>query len=111
MQKVLGLDLSKVTMPEAIAAMVEAWLDAQAADEECDSLSHQKPLTGIRHLSDKEVAVLQEVADGASNESAGERLQLSMETVKTHMSHVTAKLQARNRANAVAVAIRAGIIR
>jgi hypothetical protein len=28
-QKVLGLDLSKVTMPEAIAAMVEAWLDAQ----------------------------------------------------------------------------------
>lgn len=31
-QKVLGLDLSKVTMPEAIAAMVEAWLDAQGVE-------------------------------------------------------------------------------
>lgn len=31
---VLGLDLAKVTMPEAIAAMVEAWLDAQEIEEQ-----------------------------------------------------------------------------
>ena len=33
-QKVLGLDLAKVTMTEAIAAMVDAWLDAQGVDDE-----------------------------------------------------------------------------
>ena len=30
----LGIDLSKVTMTEAIEAMVHAWLDAQAVDDE-----------------------------------------------------------------------------
>jgi len=33
-QKVLGLDLAKTTLPDAIAAIVEAWYEAQAVDDQ-----------------------------------------------------------------------------
>jgi hypothetical protein len=33
-QKVLGLDLAKTALPDAIAAMVDAWLEAQEVDDE-----------------------------------------------------------------------------
>jgi hypothetical protein len=33
-QKVLGLDLSATTLPDAIAAMVEAWYDAQNTEQD-----------------------------------------------------------------------------
>jgi len=35
-QKVLGLDLTKTELPDAIAAMVEAWYEAQAVEDETD---------------------------------------------------------------------------
>ena len=33
-QKVLGLDLAKTALPDAIAAMVDAWLEAQEVDNQ-----------------------------------------------------------------------------
>jgi DNA-binding NarL/FixJ family response regulator len=44
------------------------------------------------------------------NREIGERLFLSEETVKSHVRHLLAKLQARSRAHAVAVVFRRGII-
>jgi DNA-binding NarL/FixJ family response regulator len=54
--------------------------------------------------------VLQLVADGLVNREIGERLFLSEETVKSHVRHLLAKLQARSRAHAVAVGFRRGLI-
>ena len=51
----------------------------------------------------REIEVLQLVADGLVNREIGERLFLSEETVKSHVRHLLAKLQARSRAHAVAV--------
>ena len=58
----------------------------------------------------REIEVLQLVADGLVNREIGERLYLSEETVKSHVRHLLAKLQARSRAHAVAVGFRRGLI-
>jgi DNA-binding NarL/FixJ family response regulator len=58
----------------------------------------------------REIEVLQHVADGLVNREIGVRLFLSEETVKSHVRHLLAKLQARSRAHAVAVGFRRGLI-
>jgi DNA-binding NarL/FixJ family response regulator len=60
--------------------------------------------------SAREIEVLQLVSDGLVNREIGERLYLSEETVKSHVRHLLAKLQARSRAHAVAVGFRRGLI-
>lgn len=58
----------------------------------------------------RELEVLQLVADGLVNREIGQHLFLSEETVKSHVRHLLAKLQARSRAHAVAVGFRRGLI-
>jgi DNA-binding NarL/FixJ family response regulator len=58
----------------------------------------------------REIEVLQLVADGLVNREIGQHLFLSEETVKSHVRHLLAKLQARSRAHAVAVGFRRGLI-
>ena len=60
--------------------------------------------------TNREVEVLQLISDGLVNREIGQRLFLSEETVKSHVRHLLAKLQARSRAHAVAVGFRRGII-
>ena len=67
------------------------------------------------HLSDetltvREVEVLQQIAGGNRNRDIAERLFISEETVKVHVKHVMEKLGASDRTEAVAIAIRRGII-
>lgn len=63
-----------------------------------------------RALSEKEVRVLVLMAAGSTNREIGQELWLSEDTVKTHARHVFKKLGARDRAHAVAIGIRAGLI-
>ncbi|MFN2467799.1 MAG: response regulator transcription factor [Gaiellaceae bacterium] len=58
----------------------------------------------------RELEVLQLVSEGLVNREIGNRLFLSEETVKSHVRHLLAKLQARSRAHAVAVGLRRGLI-
>jgi DNA-binding NarL/FixJ family response regulator len=58
----------------------------------------------------REIEVLQLISDGLVNREIGARLFLSEETVKSHVRHLLAKLQARSRAHAVAVGFRRGLI-
>ena len=58
----------------------------------------------------RETEVLQLVSQGLVNREIGERLFLSEETVKSHVRHILAKLQARSRAHAVAIGFRRGLI-
>ncbi|RPI54515.1 MAG: DNA-binding response regulator [Chloroflexi bacterium] len=61
-------------------------------------------------LSDTEVELLSIVAQGATNREIAERLYWSETTVKRKLSDVFAKLGASDRAQAVAVAMRHGLI-
>ena len=58
----------------------------------------------------RELEVLQHIADGLANREIGTKLFLSEETVKSHVRHLLAKLNARSRAHAVAVGLRRGLI-
>lgn len=67
------------------------------------------------HLSDeplttREVEVLREVSGGNRNRDIAERLFISEETVKVHIKHIMEKLGATDRTQAVAIAVRRGII-
>lgn len=62
-------------------------------------------------LSEREIDVLQLAADGFTNREIARILFISEETVKSHVRLVLAKLPAKNRANAVAVACRRGLVR
>jgi DNA-binding NarL/FixJ family response regulator len=65
---------------------------------------------GITELSMREVEVLRLVAEGQSNKQIGEELQLSALTVKSHLARIARKLGTGDRAEMVAVAMRAGVI-
>lgn len=62
-------------------------------------------------LTPREVEVLQFVADGKTAEETGKALFLAGETVKSYRKRVIAKLGARNGSEAVAIAMRRGLIR
>ena len=64
----------------------------------------------IEPLTDRELAVLRQMAAGSSNQEIAERLVISVGTVKAHIYHITAKLGARSRTEAVARAREAGLL-
>lgn len=61
-------------------------------------------------LTAREREVLQLVADGATNREIAKSLYLSEHTVNFHVKNILSKLHLRNRAQAVAYAIRTGLV-
>jgi DNA-binding NarL/FixJ family response regulator len=61
-------------------------------------------------LSKREREILQKVADGATTRQVASDLGISPHTVKTHLERIFEKLGANDRAQAVAIAIRTGIV-
>ena len=67
------------------------------------------------HMSDeglttREVEVLRKVAGGNRNRDIAELLSISEETVKVHIKHIMDKLGAKDRTQAITIAVRRGII-
>jgi DNA-binding NarL/FixJ family response regulator len=61
-------------------------------------------------LTEREVALLQLVASGLSNRAVAAQLSISENTVKYHMRNILQKLGVQNRTEAVACALRLGLI-
>ena len=61
-------------------------------------------------LSSRELAVLELIAQGCSNQQISERLFISLHTVKTHASHINSKLGVERRTQAVAKAKSLGLL-
>jgi DNA-binding NarL/FixJ family response regulator len=67
------------------------------------------------HMSDedltaREIEVLRKIAGGNRNKDIAEILFISEETVKVHIKHIMDKLGAKDRTQAIAIAVRRGII-
>jgi len=62
-------------------------------------------------LTEREVEILELLAEGIANKGMARRLMVSEATVKSHLSHIYTKLGVDNRAGAVAKAIERRIIR
>jgi DNA-binding NarL/FixJ family response regulator len=74
-------------------------------------LPFQAPLKELeQEPTQREIEVLQLISEGLVNREIGRILFLSEETVKSHVRHLLAKLQARSRAHAVAVGFRRGLL-
>jgi DNA-binding NarL/FixJ family response regulator len=61
-------------------------------------------------LSDRELAVLQELSHGKSTREVAERIHVSEETVKTYLKQIFRKLGVHDRTEAVAEAFRCGLV-
>jgi DNA-binding NarL/FixJ family response regulator len=62
-------------------------------------------------LSDRELEVLELLGEGATTQEMVDRLHLSPHTVRNHIRNLSAKLGARSRLEAVAIANRSGLLR
>ena len=61
-------------------------------------------------LTAREIEVLQQISGGNRNRDIADRLFISEETVKVHIKHIMEKLGANDRTQAVAIALKRGII-
>lgn len=93
-----------VITPALTRALIDTVRDEQAA-----SLPLRREV-GLDTLTERERDVLAAVAAGWSNTEIAVRLSIAPTTVKSHVSHILAKIGARARVQAVAFAYESGLI-
>lgn len=104
-------DTSRQALFDAIraAARGESLLTSAVVDKVVAHLSQTRPETA-GDLSKREQEVLVLLADGASNREIALRLHIAERTVKAHVTGIFNKLGVNSRAEAVAVAMRQGLL-
>jgi DNA-binding NarL/FixJ family response regulator len=85
--------------PEVTRKMIERFVQNKPAPD----------VAALPELTSRENEVLIAVAEGMSNLEIADRLMVSYSTVKTHVSHLLTKLDARDRSQLMAIAHRSGL--
>jgi two-component system nitrate/nitrite response regulator NarL len=65
----------------------------------------------FERLTDRELEVLQALADGLSDKEISERFHVGTATVRTHVTSILAKLKVASRLQALVLAVRHGIVK
>ncbi len=95
------------------AAIGEAVLHPQVAArvmKELHGAGNDRP-NPVVELTDRELEVLQHIAEGMKNGAIGEKLFISEKTVKRHVSNILGKLHLGDRTQAAVYAWREGLVR
>ena len=113
---VLAADGDPFSVRAALAAGVRAFVVNQGPGRATGAAGAQGPIrgsqtAGVDGLSGREIEVLALVASGRSNRDIGTELHLSALTVKSHLARIARKMGTGDRAEMVAVALRAGVIK
>ena len=126
------IDESRASVSEAIQAGVSGYLLKDASVGELVNAAHQAMQgKAVIHpsltqafieevqlvdkspgapLSPREIEILQKIAYGSTTKEVADQLGISFHTVKTHLERIFEKLGANDRAQAVAIAIRQGLV-
>jgi DNA-binding NarL/FixJ family response regulator len=88
---------------EVVSTAVHA---AATAEQFIDPATPASRRGGKRALTKRQREILQHFANGESTAKVAKRLGLSSETVKTHTKQILSRLEARDRAHAVAIGLR-----
>ncbi len=98
-----------------VAARGEALLSPSVTRRVVAAFTSSRPAVGpvvdVGVLTEREREVVGLVGEGLSNEEIGARLVVSPATARTHVSRAMVKLGARDRAQLVVFAFRAGLVR
>ena len=114
--------LLKDTEPETLLSSIRtvhqgnAIIAPSATKRLIEHMAHDVPATGsmpsgstyrdpeVDLLTDRELQVLIHIAQGLSNQEIADNLGISLPTVKTHVTHILQKINARDRVQAVVFA-------
>lgn len=105
-----------LTKDSSISEVVEAIRLAANGDRPMSPRLAEAMLTEVRRdnegiISAREEEVLQLVADGLGTSEIAARLYISQKTVKNHLASIYEKLHARDRTQAVLMAVKMGIVK
>jgi DNA-binding NarL/FixJ family response regulator len=89
---------------------LSAGLAARILDEFAGNRAHERSGQDLDALSERETEILGAVCNGDTNKEIATALGISVNTVNFHMKNILSKLQLRNRAQAVAYAVRTGLV-
>jgi len=99
-----GANLLQIRDAVRKVAAGKSMLGAAVACKLAESMAH-------RELSEAELQVLRHLGHGKSNKQIGQHLYISENTVKIHVGSILKKLDATCRTEAVAIAVRRGLLR
>lgn len=93
----------------------ELWADSSTMTQVVDSLARKyrverSPEKGRKELSDREIEVVTLVASGHRNKEIANKLFISEQTVKTHLSNIFQKLEVNDRLELALYAMRNGLV-
>jgi len=113
-------DVESLVMAIQTVSSGGAWLDPLIATMVQRYAAERRPKTAARQqvrvaklsygLSTREMEVVSLIVGGLSNAKIAEQLQLSEDTIKTHIRHIMEKLQAHGRTQIAVKAIKDGLI-
>jgi DNA-binding NarL/FixJ family response regulator len=91
----------------------EAWLDPGVTGRVLATYrgtAQTKPMAELKHLTARELEVLELIGRGRSNTEIAGELFISEVTVKSHVGHIFTKLHLRDRAAAIVLAFDSGVV-
>ena len=106
-----GYALKAGSMEELLAAIEQVAAGTSYVDPRLDRiLLSPRATSRVPQLSPREREIMHLMAEGHTAEQIGDKITVSVETVRTHVRNVIRKLQARNRVHAIAIALQRGEI-
>ena len=108
--------VARAATPAGLAAAIlrahsTRWFVDPDLDRPAQRPAPVKPVPALEHpLSGRQLQILTMIADGMSSVTIAERLVVSPETVRTHIKQLLRRLEAKDRAHAVARAYQLGVL-